>query len=67
MLQLLWKTVMVVLQTIKKKVQYDSATLLVDLCPKELKAETQILVYQCSQLFKVAKRWEQPQCPSKNE
>ena len=58
------------LKKLKIKVSYDSAIALLVPCPKALKAGSQRAIYTSmfmAALFTIAKRWEQPKCPSVDE
>ena len=65
-IQLLWKTVEQLLKKLKLKLPHDSAILFLGIYPdKTIKRYR--LPYFTAALFKRAKAWKQPHCPSTDE
>ena len=70
MVQLLWKTIWMLLQKWKIELPYDLGIPLVGLNLKELKAGSwgdSCIPMLIAALFTIAKRWKQPKCPSTDE
>ena len=70
MVQLLWKTIWMLLQKWKIELPYDLGIPLVGLNLKELKSGSWrdiCIPMLIAALFIIAKRWKQPKCPSTDE
>ena len=65
MIQLLWKMVWRVLKKLGIKPPYDPAIQLLGIHPEETKIEKDTCTPMfIAALFKIAKTWKQPRCPS---
>ena len=60
-----WKTVQWFLKKLQIELPYNPAIVFLHIYPKELKARSQRDI--CTLMFKSAKMWKQPKCPSTNE
>ena len=68
MIQPLWRTVWSFLQKLKIKLPYDPAIPLLDICSEKIiiQEDTHTPMFIAA-LFKIARTWKQPGCPSTNE
>lgn len=64
MRQLLWKTVWQSLKKLNIKLPYDSAIVLLNTQPKELKRGHQIKTCALMFIVTITKTWKQAKCPS---
>ena len=68
MVQLLWRTVWSFLKKLKIELSYDPAILLLGIYPEKttIQKESCTTVFIAA-LFKIARTWKQPKCPSTDE
>lgn len=67
MVQAPWKPVWRLFKILNTEAPYDPVILLLDICPKELNAETRTDICTpmfTAALFTIAKRWKLPKCPA---
>ena len=69
MVQPLWKSVWRFLKNVKIELPYDPATPLLEIHPKELKAESQrdLHSHVHSSIIHNSQMWKQPKCPVMDE